>query len=73
MISKKPKKVNLKEHGEFNKTFTAVDESDEIELDKQFGHKKVSTNDITGDTIKSRVPNQNYRNNYQKVFKNRKS
>ena len=73
MKSKKPKKDNLKEHGEFTQSFTACDESDEIELNNQFEQEKVSTNDITGDTIKSRIPNQNYRNNYQKVFKNRKS
>jgi len=35
--------------------------------------EKVSTNDITGDEIKSRIANQNYRDNYEKIFKIRKS
>ena len=41
MKSKKPKKDNLKEHGEFTQSFTACDESDEIELNNQFEQEKV--------------------------------
>ena len=35
--------------------------------------EKTSTNNITGDEIKSRIANQKYRDNYEKIFKIRKS
>jgi hypothetical protein len=34
---------------------------------------KTSTNDITGDVLRSKVANKNYRDNFEKIFKIRKS